>query len=222
MQTCSSCGAAATADDQFCRSCGQRLGAAIPSDATVRWTGTLPLRRDPRSAIPLDTLFAQKSQVIIGRAPDCDVCLPHPSISRYHALLERRPEGLRLRDLNSVNGTFVSGQRITEPVRVAEKERVSIGPYLFSLSQGIITSLDSSRSLHLEARDLERVVWTPSGNKKLLNNINLVIEPGKFVCLLGPSGSGKSTLMDALNTADAPCHRRPGAGERRGFLPPFR
>src|SRR5271169_1352266 len=114
MQTCSFCAASAAPDDQFCRSCGRSLVAtsapvvsASQSDATVRWSGTLPMRREPRSNIPLDTLFGQKTQVIIGRAPDCDVCLPHPSISRYHALLERRPDGLRLRDMNSVNGTFV-------------------------------------------------------------------------------------------------------------------
>ena len=169
------------------------------SDETVRWTGNLPLRRETRSSISLDTLFGQKTHIFIGRAPDCDVCLPHPSVSRVHAILERRPNGLLLSDYGSVNGTFVGGRRITEPVLIAERERVTIGPYLFSLSQGIITSLDSSRSLRLEARELERVVWAPGGNKKLLTNINLVIEPGQFVCLLGPSGSGKSTLMDALN-----------------------
>jgi ABC-type multidrug transport system ATPase subunit/ABC-type multidrug transport system permease subunit len=199
MQQCPTCRAPTAAEDQFCRSCGKPLAVTPHPDATVRWTGALPLRREQRSALPLETLFAQKARVAIGRSPDCDICLSHPSISRVHALLERTPHGLRLRDMNSVNGTLVGGRRIAEPVLIAERERFGVGPFLFWVNRGIITSLDSSHSLCLEARGLERVIPIPGGTKKVLENINLVVEPGEFVCLLGPSGSGKSTLMDALN-----------------------
>src|SRR5262245_1466424 len=100
MQTCPSCGAPPAPSDQFCRTCGRPLAATAgpaeatpPPAATVLWTGTPPARREHRSTIGLDLLFAQKAQITIGRSPECDVCLPHPSISRYHALLERTPRG---------------------------------------------------------------------------------------------------------------------------------
>jgi ABC-type bacteriocin/lantibiotic exporter with double-glycine peptidase domain len=38
----------------------------------------------------------------------------------------------------------------------------------------------------------------PAAEKKALNNINLKINEGKFIAIVGPSGSGKSTLVDLI------------------------
>lgn len=45
----------------------------------------------------------------IGRAPDCDVQLDHPSVSRAHAELSHDGKSWRLRDLDSKNGSFADG-----------------------------------------------------------------------------------------------------------------
>ncbi|MFI6679021.1 FHA domain-containing protein [Kribbella sp. NPDC050470] len=51
--------------------------------------------------------------VLIGRAPDCDLILDHPEVSRHHAELLRMDElSYELRDLGSTNGTSVNGARV--------------------------------------------------------------------------------------------------------------
>jgi putative ABC transport system ATP-binding protein len=56
----------------------------------------------------------------------------------------------------------------------------------------------------LEIRGLTKRL--PSGDKLLtiLDRIDVVIEPGEFVAILGPSGSGKSTLLALMAGLDRP------------------
>ncbi|MDQ1611179.1 MAG: hypothetical protein QOG00_1110 [Pyrinomonadaceae bacterium] len=49
----------------------------------------------------------------VGRATDCDLSLPHPSVSKIHAAILMNREGtLLVSDTGSVNGTYINGRRI--------------------------------------------------------------------------------------------------------------
>jgi two-component system, NtrC family, response regulator AtoC len=50
----------------------------------------------------------------IGRAPTSDLFIDHPSVSRNHAEIAADPEGARVRDLASRNGTRLNGERLTD------------------------------------------------------------------------------------------------------------
>lgn len=58
--------------------------------------------------------------------------------------------------------------------------------------------------MHLEVSNLLKQFATPEGALTALENINLHVETGEFVCAVGASGSGKSTLLRLIAGLDFP------------------
>ncbi len=54
----------------------------------------------------------------------------------------------------------------------------------------------------LEIRNLYKKYRGASN--EILQNINLTIAPGEFVCIVGPSGCGKTTLLNIIAGLDTP------------------
>ena len=71
----------------------------------------------------------------IGRVPDNDIMVPHPSVSRHHAELHSTPDGYRIVDLGSHNGTFVNEQRVSAAT-LDEGDTIGFGDTTFRLSGG--------------------------------------------------------------------------------------
>jgi len=70
---------------------------------------------------PLDA-----SEVLIGRSPDCRIIVNDRQASRRHARIACTPEGYILEDLGSKNGTYLNGQRLTQPVRLVDGDEIGI------------------------------------------------------------------------------------------------
>ncbi|XP_007020277.2 PREDICTED: FHA domain-containing protein PS1 [Theobroma cacao] len=72
-----------------------------------------------------------EERLIVGRHPDCNIMLTHPSISRFHLQIHSKPsfQKLSVLDLSSVHGTWVSGKKIDPGVVVElnEGDTIKIG-----------------------------------------------------------------------------------------------
>ena len=57
----------------------------------------------------------------------------------------------------------------------------------------------------VESRSLSRVYQRDRQRIEVLHHINLDVEPGDFVVLMGRSGSGKTTLLNLIGGLDSRC-----------------
>jgi pSer/pThr/pTyr-binding forkhead associated (FHA) protein len=65
--------------------------------------------------IVFDTL---KHSITIGRGEDCDLVILNKEISRLHCKMEQDGEKIFVTDLESSNGVFIDGKRLTPYLRV--------------------------------------------------------------------------------------------------------
>jgi histidine kinase len=65
-------------------------------------------------------------EIVIGRYPFCDVVFNRNSISRQHARIVHESDGYYVEDLNSLNGTFVNGQRISARTRLQDQDKIHL------------------------------------------------------------------------------------------------
>ncbi|MRG94377.1 FHA domain-containing protein [Polyangium spumosum] len=66
-------------------------------------------------------------QFVIGRSADCQLALDDPLVSRRHALLTVRGDGVTIEDLGSRNGVSVNGAKIDGPRQLAHGDHITIG-----------------------------------------------------------------------------------------------
>ncbi|PYQ05051.1 MAG: hypothetical protein DMF82_09305, partial [Acidobacteria bacterium] len=75
----------------------------------------------------------------LGRHRNNDIVISDPKVSSFHARLDRSPEGFRLVDLKSRNGSYVNGERI-ESAELNTGDEVRLGTALIAYKVDYISS----------------------------------------------------------------------------------
>jgi FHA domain/zinc-ribbon domain len=144
MSYCPECGHHNRESARFCGRCGASLLEPDAGEPTQAFPAYVEDEQEPDAAevAPEGAMLVIRvgggrageqfpitaPTMAIGRAPRADVFLDDITVSREHAVLERRDDGLHLSDSGSLNGTYVNRQRI-ESVRLADGDEVQIGKY---------------------------------------------------------------------------------------------
>jgi pSer/pThr/pTyr-binding forkhead associated (FHA) protein len=146
---CNQCGHRNPPQSNFCSSCGSPLD--MVNDRTITLTKVDPLQDAPgthddvtvsladlpagsgvlvvRSAAQMGEQFLLHEPVTrLGRQLDNEISLDDITVSRRHAEIVATPGGYVVRDVGSLNGTYVNQQRIDE-ARLRHGDELQVGKF---------------------------------------------------------------------------------------------
>ncbi|MCU1503319.1 MAG: putative signal transduction protein [Ilumatobacteraceae bacterium] len=147
---CNQCGHRNPPESGFCSSCGAVLD--LTEDHTITIAKIDPLQEAPGAADDVvvsiselpegvaslivrngpqagDTLTLADKLTRLGRHPDSEIMLEDITVSRRHAEIERAETAYLVRDVGSLNGTYLNQQRIDEPTPLHHGDEVQVGKF---------------------------------------------------------------------------------------------
>ena len=146
---CSQCGNKNPPGSRFCSACGRSLdaprattedtklipvtapdsveeeAAAVTSTEVPAGQGVLVVKRGPNAG---SRYVLEGSAVTAGRSPDSDIFLDDVTVSRRHASFVPSGSSYEVRDVGSLNGTYLNRERI-EAAPLSNGDEVQIGKF---------------------------------------------------------------------------------------------
>ncbi|HVE75047.1 MAG TPA: FHA domain-containing protein [Mycobacteriales bacterium] len=162
---CTQCGQQNPEESRFCARCGTALTRNVGADSPVDSTSTIslggldgadagPEEVSEPDGSPVEALPAGSALLVVkrgpnagsrflldaeittaGRHPESDIFLDDVTVSRRHAEFLREDGGFVVRDVGSLNGTYLNRGRIDRAV-LAPGDEVQIGKYRLAFLSG--------------------------------------------------------------------------------------
>jgi two-component system, NtrC family, response regulator GlrR len=135
-------------------------------------------------------------RAVIGSAPSADVVVADATVSKLHADVEPREDGIWIRDLGSRNGTYIEGILVRDGA-VPEGGGVRVGSTLLTMQR------------EPEAKDVElwpedhfgKLIGRSTAMRELFVTLARVAPTESSVLIQGETGTGKELVAGALHEA---------------------
>ncbi len=102
----------------------------------------------------IERVITEKGFLSIGRTSDNDIVLNHQGVSRQHARIDFSGDGPVLRDLQSLNGTYVNSQRVEKCV-LKDEDVITVGKF------SLVFYVDSKLAMSMSDIDGTLVLQSP-------------------------------------------------------------
>jgi len=133
--------------------------------------------------------------LVIGAHASCDLVLTDPQVSRKHAELAITPDGIRVKDLGSTNGTWYQSTRVTEVV-VPAGATLKIGGTPVRVAAADTPSLPPSDRDHFG-----QMAGKSLAMRELFAVLEMASPSDATILIEGESGTGKELAAQAIHDA---------------------
>ena len=107
---------------QVARAIGSHLGISVQRKRR-QGTKVLLVKSENQQGTEIEVTDV----TVLGRSDESDLVLDDPYASDFHMRLVAQEDGITLHDLDSTNGTYINGRRVTAPTRLRRGNTIQVG-----------------------------------------------------------------------------------------------
>src|SRR5262245_9561977 len=175
---------------------GQVYGSNGSVTATVARAESEVVRKGKARVVGIDgEREIDDEPITVGRDPACGIVLDDPEVSSAHFELSAHQRGIRVRDLDSLNGTFIGDVRVSEAY-VTSVQRIRAGGAWLEIVPGAEQTVVLPRDNRFGP-----LVGGSSRMRGLFDRLARAARTDLTVMILGETGTGKELVARALHEA---------------------
>ncbi len=161
-----------------------------------------------------ETIRSEAERCTVGSLQANDLVLTDQTVSRFHCDLSAGSTGVRVRDLGSLNGTWVRGMRLLDAI-VPHRTELRLGNVLLRVE----LAQELNRVCVSSSHRFGNIVGESDKMRRIFSILERVAPSNSTVLLEGETGSGKGAVAEAIHRASGRAHG-PFSVVDCGALPP--